>query len=421
MAELLSVPEVAAGSTEVVLSEWMIEPGEVVSRGDVIAVVETDKAVVEVEADRTATVLRLLAAAGSSVAVGAPLVLLGSNDELEADLDSALAELGVGEVSATPAPERRDIPEAAEPEAPAAEPAPTSTGGARRYVSPIARKLLADAGVSSDQIQGTGPRGRIRRRDVEPAIKAASEASSVEPAETTAGSSQLEPDDGPWTDLPHSRVRRAVARRLTESKQQVPHFYLRRTARIDELLALRAELNEASPVKLSVNDFLVRAIGVAHVAVPDANVTWTEDAIRRYDGVDVSVAIASERGLVTPVVRGVEGRSLSSISAEVKHYVALAGDGRLQQRDLEGGSITISNLGMFGVDEFDAIINPPQALILAVGAARSEPAVVDGEVVPATVLSLVASVDHRAVDGALGAQWLAALVDALERPLRLLV
>ncbi len=191
--------------------------------------------------------------------------------------------------------------------------------------------------------------------------------------------------------------------------------------RLDALLALRAEVNEASPVKISVNDFLVRAIGVAHQEVPDANVTWTEDAIRRYDSVDVSVAIASERGLVTPVVRGVEHRSLSAISAEVKRYVGLAGDGRLQQRDLEGGSITISNLGMYGVDEFSAIINPPQAMILAVGAARSEPAVVEGEVVPVTAMNLVVSVDHRAVDGALAAQWMAALVAALERPLRLLV
>ena len=174
------------------------------------------------------------------------------------------------------------------------------------------------------------------------------------------------------------------------------------------------------PIKISINDFVIRAIGLAHVAVPEANVTWAEDAIRSYNRVDVSVAIATERGLVTPVLRGVEQRSLSSISAEVKRYAALAEEGRLRQADLEGGSVTISNLGMYGVSEFDAILNPPQAMILAVGAAELLPVVVDGRVVPATSMSLVASVDHRAVDGAPGAQWMAALVDALEHPLRLL-
>lgn len=434
MAELFPVPEVAAGSTEVLLSEWTIAPGQGITRGEVIAVVETDKAVVEVEADRDATVLRLLAEAGSSVAVGAPLVLLGSSEEVEADLDALLAELGVGGSSSPQAPVRREVPAASEPEsaAAAAEPAgPASSTrgatGARRFISPIARKLLVDAGVSSDAIEGTGPGGRIRRRDVEPAIQAAraaarAEAPSPPPSKPEAAPAPtVDPAEGAWTDLPHSRLRRTIARRLTESKQQVPHFYLRRTARLDALLALRAQLNEAAPVKISVNDFLIRAIAVAHREVPDANVTWTEDAIRRYDAVDISVAIASERGLVTPVLRGVENRSLSSISAEVRRYVGLAGEGRLQQRDLEGGSVTISNLGMYGVEEFDAIINPPQALILAVGAARTEPGVVDGAVVPITSLSLVVSVDHRAVDGALGAQWLAALVAALENPLRLVV
>ena len=415
MAELLPVPEVAAGATEVVLSEWTTEPGRRIARGEVVAVVETEKAVVEVESDRGGVVLRLLADLGSSVSVGDPLALLGSEEEVGTDLDAILAQLGVVRTSAASKPDD-------------SKPAERS-GDARLFVSPIARKLLKDAGVSPDGIEGTGPNGRIRRRDVEQVIRAARESSTpteqVEadrpridaPDEQPAGVSSAE---GPWTDIPHSRLRRTVARRLTESKREVPHFYLRRTARVDALLELRAELNEAVPAKISINDFLIRAIGLAHVAVPEANVTWAEDALRSYDGVDVSVAIASERGLVTPVLRGVEQRSLSSISAEVKRYAALAEEGRLRQGDLEGGSITISNLGMYGIQEFDAILNPPQAMILAVGSADSLPAVVEGRVVPATSMSLVASVDHRAVDGALGAQWMAALVDALEHPLRLL-
>ncbi|RSM79439.1 2-oxo acid dehydrogenase subunit E2, partial [Kibdelosporangium aridum] len=220
-------------------------------------------------------------------------------------------------------------------------------------------------------------------------------------------------------EVPLTRMRRAIARRLTESKRDIPHFYLRRTARIDALLALRKQLNEVAPEKISVNDLVVCAVGVAHTQVPDANVIWTGDGMTRYSTVDVGVAVASSPGLVTPVLRGVERSSPSAISRQVKEFARQADEGKLRQADLEGGTITVSNLGMYGVDEFSAIINPPQSTILAVGAGRQAPVVVDGEVRVETQMTLTLSVDHRAIDGALAAQWMAALVTALEEPLRL--
>ncbi|QWZ07426.1 2-oxo acid dehydrogenase subunit E2 [Nocardioides panacis] len=444
MAELLRVPEVAAGATEVVLSEWLVKAGDTLTAGAAVAVVETEKAVVEIEAPSGAVLLRLLAESGTEVEVGAPLALLGTAAELDADLDAILEDLGFVGGSAKPAPPRREVPEA-EAESPSpgqgappqdldrvSEASPRSpegpAGSTRLFVSPIARKLLREAGLSPEGLTGSGPNGRIVRKDVEAALKdpARQRASAEQPAaERPVAAVPAEPTAGGaaqgFEEVPHTRLRRAVAARLTQSKQEIPHFYLKGEAVIDELSGLRQQLNEHSPVKLSVNDFVLRAVAVAHTRVPDANVVWTDDAMRRFEHVDVSVAIASERGLVTPVLRGVEGRSLSSISAGVKAFAAAANEGRLQQRDLEGGSISVTNLGMYGVTEFSAIINPPQSAILAVGAARQVPRVVDGQVGVATVMELVLSVDHRAIDGALAAQWMQALVAALEHPLSLVV
>ncbi len=223
-----------------------------------------------------------------------------------------------------------------------------------------------------------------------------------------------------YLEIPHSRQRRALARRLTQSKQSIPHFYVKRTARIDDLLALRLQLNDMAARKLSINDLVIRAVAAAFVAVPEANVIWTDEGMRQFDSVDIAVAIASERGLVTPVLRSVEKTSIGEVANAVRSFVQQANDGKLQQRDLEGGSITVTNLGMYGVEEFSAIINPPQSAILAVGAGTAVAAVVDGEVVVATTISLVLSVDHRAIDGALAARWIDALVHCIERPLRLL-
>jgi pyruvate dehydrogenase E2 component (dihydrolipoamide acetyltransferase) len=353
MATLLRMPEVAAGATEAVLSEWLVRENAPFATGDPIAVVETDKAAVEIAAETDGVLLRTLVSVGTSVAVGAPVALLGVEGE------------------------RADV------ERPK-----------RVFASPLARKLLKEAGLAPEQVRGTGPNGRIVRRDVELAV------------------SRPKPDQ-------RQRIRQTVARRLTLSKQTVPHFYLRRTARLDDLLALRERLNSVSPHRISINDLVLRAVGVAYTVVPEANVIWTDDAPHRLDPVDVGVAIASERGLVTPVLRGVEKTVPSAIAAQVRTFTRQADEGRLDQTDLEGGTITVTNLGMFGVEEFAAIINPPQSAILAVGAAMPTPVVLDGSVGVATCAALTLSVDHRAIDGALAARWLAALVGVLEEPLRL--
>ncbi|HEY4019223.1 MAG TPA: dihydrolipoamide acetyltransferase family protein [Pseudonocardiaceae bacterium] len=391
MATLLRVPEVATGSTEAVLTEWLVPENVAFAAGAAIAVLETDKAAVEVEAEADAMILRRLVSGGSTVEVGTPIAVLGNAGE---DISSVLAEIS------TPA---------------------------RVFASPLARKLLKEAGIAPTDVPGTGPNGRIVRRDAEAAI---TQSRTTTPTPTPAAPPATPPPTptpspsptayAGFSEVPHSRIRRVIATRLTASKQTVPHFYLRRTARIDALLALRGQLNEVSPTKISVNDLIIKAVAVAHKAVPDANVIWTDDALRRYDSVDIGVAIASERGLVTPVLRSVESSSLSTISAQVKAFAQAAGGGKLMQRDLEGGTVTVSNLGMYGVDEFAAIINPPQSAILAVGAGKPAPAVVGGELTVATQLSMVLSVDHRAIDGAVAAQWMAALVAAIEAPMRLL-
>lgn len=421
MAELLRVPEVAAGATEVVLSEWLIGAGDAVSAGDPVAVVETDKAIVEIEAPADGLLLRALADGGAHIAVGSAMALLGSAAERDLDTDQLMRELDAPSSAPSP-PSPAPVPDAS-PGSARATPG-TTARTERLFISPLARRMLHDAGLDAAEVEGTGPRGRIRKRDVEAALAARpTHASSAAPATDSAASRPAADPLTAYTGaevVPHSRSRRAVAARLTRSKQEVPHFYVRRSAVLDDLLDLRAKLNEQSQARLSVNDFMIRAVAVAHTRVPDANVIWAEDGMRRFDRVDISVAIASERGLVTPVVRDVSDRPLSSVSATVKMLAEQADAGRLRQEDLEGGSIGVTNLGMYGVEEFSAIINPPQSAILAVGAAERVPRVAGGAIGIATAVNLVLSVDHRAIDGALAAQWMAALVDALENPLRLL-
>lgn len=443
MAQLLRVPEVAAGATEVVLSEWLVVEGAEASTGEPVAVVETDKATVEVESDASGVLLRALVRPGAVVAVGAPMALVGERADVGQE-DRLLAELGVevpaaeqpaaprrdvpSQEAESPTPDPSDVPTAPEPVATAAPAetagtAPASGTPRRIFISPLARKLLKQAGLAPEDVRGTGPHGRITRRDADAAIAAhrsapapASVPAAAAPASTPAAAPEVAGEREP-----HSRLRRAVAARLTQSKRDVPHFYLKRTAVIDDLLAFRAQVNAHAPVKVSVNDLVVRAVALAHVAVPEVNAIWTEDATVRLPSVDVAVAVASERGLVTPVVRDVQDRTLTSISSAVRDLAQRADAGRLQQSELEGGSITVTNLGMHGVEEFAAIINPPQSCILAVGAGRQAPHVRDGELVVATQMALVVSVDHRVVDGALAARWLGALVELLEQPLRLVV
>lgn len=441
MATLLRVPEVAAGATEVVLSDWLVEEGASVEVGVPVVVVETDKAVMEIEAESAGVLLRRLHPGGSSIEVGSAYALVGTSEEADGDVDALLGSLGVGAATPQPdaTPESEPEPEQSQPvvaapteapEAPVEAPGEAPRNG-RIFAAPIARRILGAAGIALESVTGTGPRGRISKKDAEAAVRAAEQqaaapapvAPPVQPAapqQAAASTPQTAPPADGSTEEPHSRLRLAVARRLTESKQTVPHFYLRRTVRVDALLALRAQLNEVSAQRISVNDLVVRAVGVASRAVPDACVVWTDQALRCYDTVDVGVAVATERGLMTPVVRGVDSLTPSGVARRVRELADAAAAGTLRQGDLEGGTISVSNLGMHGVDEFAAIINPPQSMILAVGAASPAAVVVDGEVVVATTMNLTLSVDHRAIDGALAAQWMAALVDAVHEPMRLL-
>jgi pyruvate dehydrogenase E2 component (dihydrolipoamide acetyltransferase) len=391
---LLRVPEIAANTTEGTLLSWPVAERDAYSRSDVIAVLETSKAVVDIEAESDGVLLKRLVTEGTDVGVGEPIALLAAPGESVGDLAAALRDLGVG-APATP------------------QPPPPTNDGHRLFASPIARRLAREAGVPLTDLTGTGPNGRILRRDVQLAL-------DRRPAEPTPPPPAPEPAVG-YRDEPHSRARRALAERLSESKRTVPHFYLRGTAHVDRLLALRRELNESDPpVKISVNDLIVKAVARAHVLVPAMNVIWTPDAIRRYESVDVAVAIAAERGLITPVLRSVESASIATIAGRMRDLVERAGSGRLQQHELAGGAVTVSNLGRYGTEEFAAIINPPHSSIVAVGAAREEPFAQDGEVRVGSVLTCTVSVDHRAVDGALAAEWMRAFVSTLEHPIQIL-
>ncbi|HEX7187152.1 MAG TPA: dihydrolipoamide acetyltransferase family protein, partial [Actinomycetes bacterium] len=410
---------------EAVLSSWSVAENATVAAKDVIATVETAKAVVDVEAETDGVILRLLVAPGAEVETGEAIALVGQAGETVEDIDSLLTQLGFRDDGSAASPGGEvapEVPEAAttpdpspvdDVDVPAPEPRPSAGENGRVFASPLARRLAREAGLSVDQLTGSGPNGRIVRRDVERAqAEGPSPAASATPQ---AGGTAAE-----FTDVPHSKLRRLVASRLTESKTTAPHFYLRATVPVDRLLALRAELNEGADVRVSVNDLVVKAVARAHVQFPELNVTWQPDAVRSYSSVDIAVAVATENGLITPVLRSVEDMTVTTVARTVRDLVERARSGRLQQRELEGGSISVTNLGMYSTEEFAAIINPPQAAILAVGAARQEPVVVDGRLEVATVMRLTLSVDHRPVDGVDAARWMAALVALLEHPARIL-
>jgi pyruvate dehydrogenase E2 component (dihydrolipoamide acetyltransferase) len=437
VARVLRMPGVAANATEAVLAEWLVEESADFAAADALATVETEKAAVDVEADAAGKVLKTLVPPGAQVEVGDPIAVLGDPGEQVDDLDELLASLGVAPATDVTIPERRDVPTDPESAAPLAEelempatPVPRSAGSAngRVFASPLARKIAKAAGIGIEEIAGSGPRGRILRRDVDVAIadrrlsdRSTAPREAVRPgdsAESVRGATSAE--TGTYEEVPHSRIRLATARRLTESKQHTPHFYVRATVRAEPLLALRTEVNEVATTRVSINDLVVKAVAVAHQRMPDMNVVWTADALRRFETVDVSIAVATDRGLLTPVVRDVGSLTLTSLVASIRDLADRARDGKLQQHELEGGSISVSNLGMYGVDEFAAIINPPQSAILAMGAVREEPVVADGEIVAGQVMSLTLSVDHRSIDGALAARWLAVLVELLQHPVRML-
>jgi pyruvate dehydrogenase E2 component (dihydrolipoamide acetyltransferase) len=417
MARLLRMPEVAANAVEAVLSQWPVPEETPFRAQDAIATVETDKAVVDVPADADGVILKTLVPAGAVVGVGAPIALLGEPGELVEDLSALLVELGVG-------------PEIA-PSVFAPSTSAATHGGGRIFSSPLARRLAKEAGLSIADISGTGPGGRIVRRDIEQAATTRTvslrEDPLREPVMAPKSGSAMATSEvmASHDDIPHTRTRRAIAARLTESTREAPHFFLHGTARVDKLLRLRARLNDpgndSGEVSVSVNDLVVTAAARAHMLVPAMNVIWMPDAVRSFSGVDISVAVATDRGLVTPVLRSVDRMTLSAVAGAASDLVGRARSGGLQQEELEGGTLTVTNLGMFGTQGFAAIINPPQSAILAVGAALEIPVVTKGRLKVGTVMNFTLSVDHRPIDGATAAQWMATFISLLQEPVRILV
>ncbi len=419
MTEIVRMPSVMAGATHSVLLQWMVEPGAHVGVGDVLAEIETDKAVVEYAAEIEGTIGRFLVQAGDDVAVGDPIaVVLGADEDASALL---LHEEVSPEGLAPDAPEPAPTPPPASSSQAVAAPdtvvaaTPASAGSSdRRFSSPIARRVAAARSIDLSRVTGTGPNGRIVRRDVE--------AHSAQPAAALPVVGVSATTDDAFTDVPLTGMRRAIARRLTESKTTVPHFYVTAHVRVGRLLSLRQEVNGVGPRKVSVNDFIVKAVASGLVDVPAANAIWNGDSIRRFETVAVGVAVSVPDGLLTPVVRGASQMGLIELSAQIAELADRARAGRLQQHELEGGSFAVSNLGMYGVDAFTAILNPPQSGILAVSAAKPQPVVGDdGELAVAPVMTVTLSADHRVIDGAVAAEWIAALVARLENPVSLLL
>ena len=419
MASVIRMPEVLAGATEAVLAKWMISEGQEVAVGDVLAEIETEKANVDYQAEEQGMLARVLIQPGQSVEVGTPIAVFSAAGETADDIDAALAAAGGSVTPAESAPEAVSAPA---PGAVATEaPAVTAPTSGRIYVSPLVRKRAREAGIDLSLVTGTGPGGRIVKKDLEAflATGGATEAVTEVPLQRTSTPFDVTGEAG-YTDRPHTGMRRAIARRLTESKTTVPHFYVTADCRVDKLLQARAEMNESTGVKISVNDWVMKAVAMALIEVPDANVIWTDDALRYFDRADIAVAVSVEGGLLTPVIRGVESMSLTQINAEVSRLAAKAREGKISQAEIEGGSFSVSNLGMYGTDSFQAILNPPQSGILAVGAAREAVLAKEGGLIAGTVMTVNLSADHRAVDGALAAQWMKAFRHFIENPLALL-
>ncbi len=419
MAIVIRMPEVLAGATEGVISHWAVKEGDEVAVGDVLAEIETDKAAVEYQAEDAGTVARLVQAAGKMVEVGEPIAVFAAAGDTDADVEKALADAGGAVAEEEPAAEAPVSEAPAAPAEPAAavvaEPAPARAAGERVFASPIVRKLAREAGIDLALVPGSGPNGRIVRKDYD-AFVASGGAAKAAPAAAAAPQSA-----SGFTEIPHSSMRKAIARRLTESKSTVPHFYLKADCVVDKLLEARAQVNEGLGIKTSVNDWVVKAVAHALIKVPGSNVIWTDKAMRQFDHADISVAVATEGGLYTPVIRGVDQLSIPEINTQIRAMAEKARGGTIKQEEIEGGSFAVTNLGMFGTEEFSAILNPPQSGILAVGAAREKAIALDGALQVAQVMTVTLSADHRAVDGALAAEWMVAFKNAIENPLSLLV
>jgi pyruvate dehydrogenase E2 component (dihydrolipoamide acetyltransferase) len=429
MTIVIRMPEVLAGATEGAISRWAVAEGDVVNVGDVLAEIETDKASVEYQAEDAGTVARLLASEGSVIDVGEPIAIFAADGDTESDIAKAIADAGgggePGVAPATPgAPVESSAPAAtATTEHTSVDASPNGVlrAGDRIWASPIVRKMAKERGIDLVGVIGSGPLGRIVRRDIDLLIASGATARVTAPAAPVGAPLTTAAANATYTEIPHSSMRRAIARRLTESKSTVPHFYLKADCKVDKLLQARSDVNEALGIKTSVNDWVVKAVAHALMAVPTANVVWSDKAMHQFAQADISVAVATEGGLYTPVLRGVERMAIPEINARIRDLAERARHGTLKQDDIDGGSFAVTNLGMFGTEEFSAILNPPQSGILAVGAAREKAVVVDGELTVANVMTVTLSADHRAVDGALAAQWMNAFTRAIEHPLSLLL
>ena len=432
------MPALSPTMTEGTLAKWLVKEGDTVESGDVLAEIETDKATMEVEAVDEGKIGKILVEAGTEgVAVNAVIALLLEEDEDESALEGAdTSGPDVGGDAASSAPKEEEKSESKDV-APATSSTSVSKDGDRIKASPLARRIASQEGVELSGVDGSGPRGRIVKRDVEAALSnkpaaksdapaAAGKSDAPAPAAKAPVASGWNPDlTGlpEYEEIPNTTMRKVIARRLTESKQQVPHFYLTIDCQIDNLLSVRKQLNEkaADGVKVSVNDMVIRASSIALKRVPAANAIWTDAAILQCKQQDISVAVAIDGGLITPVIRNAGGKGLAEISTEMKALAAKARDGKLQPQEFQGGTFSVSNLGMFGIKDFAAIINPPQGCILAVGAGEQRPVVKDGALAIATVMSCTLSVDHRVVDGAVGAAFMAEFKKLIEDPISMLL
>ncbi len=441
----IKMPALSPTMEEGTLAKWLVKEGDSVKSGDIMAEIETDKATMEFEAVDEGTIGKILVAEGSdNVKVGTAIAILLEEGESASDAAAKPAPAEAKTAASDPtdpnntgseaAPVERTLTQAEdhgrppEPQPAAAPSAPAKPAGDRVKASPLARRIAAEKGVDLASLSGSGPNGRIVKADVAAAqAGAAPVTSAAQPApEAAAPAAPAKPAAIP--DIPHeatklSNMRKTIARRLTESKQTVPHIYLTVDIRLDALLKLRAELNaslEARKIKLSVNDMLVKALGVALIAVPKCNVMFTPADLISFTRADISVAVSTPAGLITPIVVGADTKSLSAISIEMKDLAARARDNKLKPEEFQGGTASISNMGMFGIKQFEAVINPPQGMIMAIGAGEKRPYVIDDALGVATVMSATGSFDHRAIDGADGAELMKTFKDLVERPLGML-
>jgi pyruvate dehydrogenase E2 component (dihydrolipoamide acetyltransferase) len=424
----LKMPALSPTMEEGTVAKWLVKEGDTVAAGDVLAEIETDKATMEFEAVDEGKISKIVVNDGTEgVKVGTVIALIEGEGE-----EAALA--------AKPAPEKAKAPEEkpaakadapaskpqTQPAAPRADPVPQSTDEHDRIkASPLARRLAEQQGIDLGGLKGSGPAGRIVKADLDRADGKTPKAAPQPAAQPVAAPAAVAsaPGDIPHEEIKLSNMRKTIARRLTESKQTVPHYYLTIDCNLDALLRARGELNaglETRGIKLSVNDLLIKALGAALVEVPDANVQFTGETLIKFHRVDISMAVAIPGGLITPVITDVANRSLSAIATEAKALAEKAREGKLQPHEYQGGTASISNLGMYGIKQFDAVINPPQGMILAVGAGEKRPYVVNDALSVATVISASGSFDHRAIDGAVGAELMAAFKRFVEKPLAML-